>query len=161
MLKAPPNFVTNIGAWDYTLAKLATLDEEKPKDKPRLDEDGNPTNYGQAVAIYKAVCKKYPAFQTNNVSMEPMRLGGEKMHDDAQTVIALDDKYPVGQMFWFDDVLCEAVGHPNIAVFSDEKGHLLVWGKVLDVDPEGKYKDLPIGRHGGWPPHRCAAFTDA
>jgi hypothetical protein len=155
-LKDPPAFVTNIGAWEYTLAKLATLDEEKPKDKPRLDEGGNPTNYGQAVAIYKAVCKKYPAFATNNVAAQPMMLRGT----DANTVAELDDIFPVGEQFWYDDVLLEAVGHPNIAVFSDPEGKLLIWGRVISVDEMGQHKNLPEGRHGGWPPHRCVPFME-
>jgi hypothetical protein len=160
-LKDPPVFVTNIGAWEYVLAKLATLDEDKPKDKPRLDEGGNPTNYGQAVAIYKAVCKKYPAFQTTNAEDVPVRLGGMKMHEDALTVTGLDEHYPVGQMFWYDDVLCEAVGHPNIAVYSDPDGKLFIRGRVQDVDPLGAHKAWPIGREAGFPPHRCAPGLSA
>lgn len=50
-LKPPPKFVRNQWAWAYTLDKLAT--------KGLLDEHGNPTNYGAAVAIYKRVANKY------------------------------------------------------------------------------------------------------
>ena len=163
MLKDPPVFVTNIGAWDYTLAKLAMLDEEKPKDKPRLDEGGNPTNYGQAVAIYKAVCKKYPAFQTYTLNQQPFKRADEANDsDDEFTVEQLDEFYPVGQMFWFDDVLCEAVAYQgNIAVYSDGDGKLFLRGKVLDVDPEGAHRKWPIGRIAGFPPHRCANLLEA
>jgi hypothetical protein len=156
-LKDPPPFVTNIGAWEYTLAKLVGLDEDKPKAKPRVDEGGNPTNYGQAVAIYKAVCKKYPAFQTTNVHVEPYRKG-----DGSYTVEMLDEKFSVGQMFWFDDVLCEAVPqHGQIAVYSDGEGKLFIRGKVLDVDPDGAHKAWPVGRVAGFPPHRCAPGSEA
>lgn len=50
-LKPPPRFVTNPWAWSYTLNKLEA--------KRQLDLHGNPKNYGAAVAIYKAVVKKY------------------------------------------------------------------------------------------------------
>lgn len=50
-IKPPPAFVTNPWAWSYTLNKL--------DGKGQLDEDGNPTNYGAAVAIYKRVVAKY------------------------------------------------------------------------------------------------------
>jgi hypothetical protein len=49
--KAPPRFVTNHAAWEYTLAKLAA--------KELLDGDGNPRNYAAASAIYKRVVAKY------------------------------------------------------------------------------------------------------
>lgn len=51
-LKPPPKFVTNEWAWSHALRKLAL--------KGMLDEHGNPKNYGAAIAIYKASCKKYP-----------------------------------------------------------------------------------------------------
>jgi len=160
-LKDPPKFVTNIGAWEYTLAKLATLDEEQPKAKPRLDEGGNPTNYGQAVAIYKAVCKKYPAFRTTNVGVEPMRLDPMKGFLPASnTVSELDDKFPAGQWFWYDDVLCEAIAHPNLAVYSNGDGVLFIRGRVLDVDPLGQHKGLSEGHEQGFMPHRCAEFVE-
>jgi hypothetical protein len=152
-LKDPPAFVTNIGAWEYTLAKLAMLDEEKPKDKPRLDEGGNPTNYGQAVAIYKAVVRKYPHLAANNIAAPVYKNVGNNVAD-------LDEQFPVGDTFWYDDVLLEAVGHPNIAVFPDPEGNLLIWGRVISVDPEGQHRNLPEGRHGGWPPHRCVPFAE-
>lgn len=157
-LKDPPSFVKNIGAWEYTLAKLRNKQEDDGK--RRLDEGGNPLNYGQAVAIYKAVVRKYPHLATENVTAQPVKLGGEKMFDDSATVVELDDAFPVGQMFWYDDVLLEAVGHPNIAVYSEPDGHLKIWGKVLDVDPEGQHRNLPEGRQGGWPPHRCVPFAE-
>lgn len=50
-LKPPPKFVKNEYAWSYTLNKL--------KAKDGLDEDGNPRNYGAAIAIYKRVVAKY------------------------------------------------------------------------------------------------------
>jgi hypothetical protein len=50
-LKPPPKFVTNEWAWAYTLDKL--------EGKGLLDDGGNPTNYGAAVAIYKRVAAKY------------------------------------------------------------------------------------------------------
>lgn len=50
-LKPPPKFVTNLWAWGYTLDKLRA--------KGLLDDGGNPTNYGAAVAIYKRVAAKY------------------------------------------------------------------------------------------------------
>jgi hypothetical protein len=49
--KAPPKFVENEWAWEYTLSKLER--------KGKLDDGGNPTNYAAACAIYKAVVKKY------------------------------------------------------------------------------------------------------
>lgn len=153
-LKDPPNFVTNIGAWEYTLAKFAMLDEEQPKPgKPRLDEGGNPTNYAAAIAVYKNVVRKYPHMATNNIATPIFRNVGNNVSD-------LDEQFPVGENFWFDDVLLEAVGHPNIAVFSDPEGNLLIWGRVISVDPEGKYRNLPEGRHGGWQPHRCVPFLE-
>lgn len=51
-LKAPPSFVTDMDAWEYTLARLALRD--------KLDEGGNPRNYAAAAAIYRNVKKKYP-----------------------------------------------------------------------------------------------------
>lgn len=159
-LKDPPPFVTNIGAWEYVLAKLANLDQDEPKAKPRVDEGGNPTNYGQAVAIYKAVCKKYPAFQTANVNAEPARVQPE-LEPASMTIDALDERFPVGQMFWYDDVLCEAVANPNIAVYPDIEGKLFIRAKVLDVDPMGKHRGWPVGKVSGFPPHRCADFLDA
>ena len=150
-LKDPPNFVTSIGAWEYTLAKLANKQEDDGKQ--RVDEGGNPLNYAAAVAIYKNVVKKYPAFQVANMAMPIFKNVGNNVGD-------LDDQYPVGQNFWFDDVLLEAVAHPNIAVFSDPEGNLLIWGRVISVDPEGKYRNLPEGRHGGWQPHRCVPFME-
>jgi hypothetical protein len=89
-----------------------------------------------------------------------MRLGGEKMYDDSLTVSELDDRYPVGQMFWYDDVLCEAIGHPNLAVYSDGEGKLFIRGRVADVDPEGQHRAWPVGREAGFPPHRCASFIE-
>lgn len=50
-LKPPPKFVTNEWAWGHTLDKL--------REKGLLDDGGNPTNYGAAVAIYKRVAAKY------------------------------------------------------------------------------------------------------
>lgn len=50
-LKPPPRFVTNEWAWAHTLDKL--------REKDHLDDGGNPRNYGEAVAIYKNVAKKY------------------------------------------------------------------------------------------------------
>lgn len=50
-LKPPPKFATNEWAWSYTLRKMEA--------KGKLDEHGNPLNYGMAAAIYKAVAKKY------------------------------------------------------------------------------------------------------
>jgi hypothetical protein len=158
MLKDPPVFVTNIGAWEYTLAKLATLEEEKPKPgKPRIDEYGNPLNYGAAVAIYKNVVKKYGAFQTTNVHVKPYKLG-----DGGYSVDALDDLYPVGLQFWYDDVLCTAIPHQSsIAVYSDGEGALFIRGRVEDVDPLGKHRKWPVGREAGFPPHRCAPGLSA
>jgi hypothetical protein len=159
-LKDPPSFVTNIGAWEYVLAKLAGLDEDKPKAKPRLDEGGNPTNYGQAVAIYKAVCKKYPAFQTKTHGEDRL----PEFHDYGDNFSQLADIFEVGQKFWYDDVLCEAVpAKPSpLAVYSDGDGEkLFIRGKVLDVDPEGQHKAWPIGRVAGFPPHRCVNALEA
>lgn len=161
MLKDPPSFVTNIGAWDYTLAKLALLDDEKPKAKPRLDEGGNPTNYAQAVAIYKAVCKKYPAFQTGNVHVEPIKQN-LKADPGNHTFARIADSYPVGKMFWYDDVLCEAVAYAGgMAVYPDADGVLYIRAKVLDVDPEGAHRKWPVGKINGFPPHRCADLDAA
>jgi hypothetical protein len=156
-LKPPPKFVTNIGAWEYVLAKLA-----KEPHKNYLDEGGNPRNYGQAVAIYKRVVAKYPAFRTENVNERPYVVTTEANdHDGEYTVDQLDEIFPVGQMFWFDDVLCEAVAHPNIAVYSDPEGKLFIRGKILDVDPDGAHRDWPVGKVSGFPPHRCADFMVA
>lgn len=155
MPKAPPKFVRSIGAWEYTLAKLA--------DKGKLTPNGDPQNYAAAVAIYKHVCAKYPAFQMDNRDRPTMKVGEHKPEDFGKflSVQALDEDYPVGQMFWFDDVLCEAVAKPNIAIHSDAEGNLLVWAKVLDVDPEGAHKTWPEGHEFGAWPHRCAAFEEA
>ena len=148
MLKDPPRFVVNIGAWEYTLAKLANLQVED--DKPRVDEFGNPLNYAMAVAVYKNVCKKYPAFQTANRTMP-------EFHNVGDNLDQLCEIYPVGQMFWFDDVLCEAVDYQGgLAVYPDAVGKLFIRGKILDVDPLGKHKDWPVGKINGFPPRRCS-----
>lgn len=52
-LKPPPRFVHNQWAWAYTLNKMSA--------KGHVDEYGNPSNYGEAVAIYKRVANKYGA----------------------------------------------------------------------------------------------------
>lgn len=156
MLKEPPRFVANIGAWEYTLAKLANLQEEDGK--PRVDEFGNPLNYAAAVAIYKNVVKKYPAFQTANLHAAPIHM--KKTHSD--DLASIFDRYQVGQMFWFDDVLCEAVEYSNSgqAVYPDAEGKLFVRGKILDVDPMGKHKNWPVGKVNGFPPHRCSSLME-
>jgi len=156
-LKEPPSFCSNIGAWEYTLSKLALLDEEKPKDKPRLDEGGNPTNYGQAVAIYKAVCKKYPAFQTTTYGQNSL----PEFRNVGNNVSDLDAAYPVGTMFWYDDVLCEAVEYQGgSAIYPDSEGKLFIRGKICSVDPEGQHRGWPLGKTNGFPPHRCADFME-
>ena len=157
MLKDPPKFVTNIGAWEYTLAKLA--DKQAEDGKRRVDDYGNPLNYGQAVAIYKAVCRKYPAFQSSNRGVAPMKLGQILFGPGAVTVSELADKYPVGEMFWYDDVLCEAVACPHLAVHPDADGLLFIRAKVLDVDPDGAHKNWAEGHEFDALPHRCADFT--
>jgi hypothetical protein len=161
-LKDPPSFVTNIGAWEYVLAKLAMLDEEKPKPgKPRLDEGGNPTNYGQAVAIYKAVCKKYAAFQ-NETAIGGREIKSAKRTTDNTDTGKLCTEYPVGELFWYDDVLCEAVEYAGgEAVYPDPEGNLFIRGKIVDVDPEGHHRNWPVGKINGFPPHRCANWTEA
>ena len=153
MLKAPPKFVTNVGAWEYVLARMAHKQEEDGK--RRLDEYGNPLNYGAAVGYYKNAAKKYPAFQTANVHIPEYRDVGNNIAD-------LMDIYPVGQMFWFDDVICEAVeyGSTGEAVYSDAQGVLFVRGKILDVDPEGAHKGWPVGKVNGFPPRRMALLMD-
>lgn len=162
-LKDPPNFVTNIGGWEYTLAKLAMLDEEKPKPgKPRVDEGGNPTNYAAAVAIYKNVVKKYPAFQIDNLHVKPL---ARDQYDEQGYQLKLGDllaHFPVGEMFWYDDVLCEAVeyGHSGEAVYPNAEGKLFIRGKICSVDPEGQHRGWPIGKSNGFPPHRCAEFSE-
>ena len=161
MLKDPPSFVRNRGAWEYTLAKLATKQEEDGK--MRLDAYGNPLNYAAAVAIYKNVCKKYPAFQTDNLTAKPIKTVGNQGDTTGDfTVYELCEKYPVGQMFWFDDVLCEAVSysHSLLAVYPNADGTLFVRGKILDVDPEGKHRKWPIGKINGFPPHRCSNLME-
>jgi hypothetical protein len=165
-LKDPPSFVTNIGAWEYTLAKLAMLDVEKPKAKPRLDEGGNPINYGQAVAIYKAVVKKYPHLATSNVGMKPINMVVRDTSADQRTpmqvLTELADKFSVGSMFWYDDVLCEAVERQgNMAVFPDAEGFLLIQAKVLEVDPQGAYRNWPVGKIFEAQPHRCFDLMEA
>lgn len=62
-LKPPPRFVTNMWAWSYTLNKLA--------ERGGLDEDGNPSNYGAAIAIYKRVARKYGNPDAPKVVGEP------------------------------------------------------------------------------------------
>lgn len=154
MLKAPPKFVTNIGAWEYTLAKLANLQEDDGK--PRVDEYGNPLSYGAAIAIYKHVVKKYPAFQTATHGPNAI----PEYRNVGLNLADLAEAYPVGAMFWFDDVLCEAVPYMGgMAIYPDAVGKLFVRGKILDVDPLGKHKDWPIGKVNGFPPHRCADFV--
>ena len=164
-LKDPPKFCTNIGAWEYTLAKLALLDAEKPKDKPRLDEGGNPTNYGQAVAIYKAVVKKYPAFQKTTYGQDALpefRLRENETYERSQNVADLCEIFPVGEMFWYDDVLCEAVEyHGGEAIYPGPDGKLFVRGRICSVDPEGQHRGWPIGKTNGFPPHRCVDFAEA
>lgn len=51
MMRDKPAFATNDWAWSYTLQKLA--------EKGNLNDDGTPTNYGAACAIYKRVVHKY------------------------------------------------------------------------------------------------------
>ena len=101
MLKPPPAFVTNIGAWEYTLSKLDLLEREKPKpDKPRLDQYGNPLNYAAACAIYKNVCNKYAAFGVPNMNLPEI----EETHNN---VSDLDEAYPVGKEFFCDDMIVQ------------------------------------------------------
>src|SRR3954453_18505556 len=159
MLKDPPRFVTNAGAWEYVLARMATKQEEDGK--RRLDADGNPLNYAAAVAYYKNAAKKYPAFQATNRHVEPFKIEGatgQKSH----SIVELMNLYPAGQMFWYDDVLCEAVEFADTgeAVYSDPHGALFIRGKILDVDPGGANKDWPVGKTTGFPPHRCAELME-
>ena len=157
-LKDPPKFCSNIGAWEYTLAKLEMLDEEKPKPKPRLDEGGNPTNYGQAVAIYKAVVKKYPAFQTTTYGQDAI----PEFRNVGLNLADLMQQFQPGTMFWYDDVLCEAVHYNGgSAVYPDPEGKLFIRAKICSVDPEGQHRGWPIGKVNGFPPHRCAEFMGA
>ena len=116
---------------------------------------GNPLNYAAACAIYKNVCKKYVSFQTANRNLP-------EVHKDDLDVEELFDFYAPGQMFWFDDVLCEAVeyGASGEAVYPDAQGKLFIRGKVLDVDPEGAHKDWPVGKVNGFPPTRCCGLLE-
>lgn len=52
-VKPPPKFVTNEWAWAYTLNKMGN------GSGGGLTDEGNPRNYGAAVAIYKRVAAKY------------------------------------------------------------------------------------------------------
>lgn len=159
-LKPPPPFVTNIGAWEYTLAKLANLDRDKPKAKPRLDEGGNPVSYAAAVAIYKHVCKKYAHFGIPNIDVKPINVWDGQSPTDSRAPLKMlneyADKFPVGTMLYFDDVLCRAVERQGgLAVFPDPDGFLLIQCEVLEVDELGKYREWPAGKIFGAAPHRC------
>jgi hypothetical protein len=145
MPKAPPKFVTSIGAWQYTLAKLEL--------KGKLTPNGDPQNYAAACAIYKNVVRKYPAFAIP----EPEIARIQQLSLDELMV-----EYSAGQMFWFDDVLCEAVAdqYGNV-VSADSRGNLEITAKVLDVDPEGAHRGWEEGKIIAVPPHRCADFVEA
>jgi hypothetical protein len=163
-LKPPPPFVKSIGAWEYVLAKLAN--KQADDGKQRLDEGGNPLNYAAAVAIYKNVVKKYAHFGIPNIDMEPVNLADAKKipghHTPMDLLNELADSYPVGQMFWFDDVMCRAVErNGGMAVFPDPEGYLLIQAEVLDVDPEGKYRSWPVGKIFEAQPHRCFSLAEA
>lgn len=77
MLKPPPAFVKNEAAWAYTLAKLA--------EKDQLDAEGNPLNYGGAIAIYKRVVRKYG----DSLVQAPVAVGVgiPTMNDDDERVL--------------------------------------------------------------------------
>lgn len=158
MLKDPPKFVTNIGAWEYVLAKLA--DKQAEDGKQRLDQYGNPLNYAAAIAYYKNAVKRYPAFQSSNAYKAPYKLGQVLDGETPVSVEDLDDRFPAGQMFWYDDVLCEAVAHPKLAVYPDADGLLFIRARVLDVDPEGAHKTWAEGFEFDALPHRCADFVE-
>jgi hypothetical protein len=158
MLKPPPNWIDNIGAWEYVLAKLAN--KQADDGKQRVDEYGNPLNYGAAVAIYKHVVKKYPHLGKRNVGVAPVHVND--MHGEELSALnVLADKYPVGVEFWMDDVLCEAVEYRGgMAVFPDPEGFLFINAKVLDVDDLGQYRDWPVGKIFPAAPHRCASANE-
>ena len=154
MPKAPPRFVQNVGAWEYVLAKLEM--------KGKLTDNGDPQNYAAACAIYKNVVKKYAGFQIPNVDVQPIRTTIEASQERTWALNDLADDYPIGTMFWMDDVLCEAAErNGGMAVYPDPDGYLLIWAKVLDVDPEGQYRDWPAGKMFGAQPHRCADLVEA
>ena len=163
-LKPPPNFVVNQGAWEYVLAKFAHKQAEDGK--RRLDEGGNPLSYGAAVAVYKHVVRKYPHLGQHNVNARPINMVDARQipgdHTPMDLLNDFADDYPIGTMFWMDDVLCEAVErNGGMAVYPDPDGYLLIWAKVLDVDPEGQYRDWPAGKMFGAQPHRCADLVEA
>lgn len=158
MPKPPPKFVTNIGAWEYVLAKLSLSGDKY------LTPNGDPKNYGQAVAIYKRVVAKYAHFGVPNVDVEPLKIAGQKAigFDEGMLLGDLCSDYPIGTMFWMDDVLCEAIErNGGLAVYPDPEGYLLINAKVLDVDPEGQYRSWEVGKIFGAQPHRCADFVEA
>ena len=147
MPKAPPKFVTNIGAWEYTLAKL--------EDKGKLTENGDPQNYAAASAIYKNVCKKYAAFGFPNVDLPQLK-------NEHNNVGDLDDKYPVGSEFFCDDMIVraqEAQEGSGIAVYPDSDGNLLIQVRILDVDPAGRNRNK-IDYVIGVDPNRCCLMTE-
>lgn len=146
MPKAPPKFVTNLPAWEYTLAKLET--------QGKLNNNGDPTNYGAAIAIYKNVVAKYPGFAPQVINRSPHTYA-------AMTPSQLDEIFPVGQMFWFEDCLVTAVpAHGGLACFPDSKGSMLMRGCVEDVDPEGPHKEW-VGKISVFPAAKCLALSEA
>lgn len=88
-LKPPPAFVTNPWAWSYTLNKLAT--------KHLLDEDGNPENYGAAVAIYKHVHAKYAGISAP--TYQPVVRADLLSIDECQWVVSHGSAWAAGQGF--------------------------------------------------------------
>lgn len=139
MPKAPPKFVTQIGAWNYTLAKL--------DEKGKLTENGDPQNYAAACAIYKNVVKKYPAM---NVADAPPIKAGFMLPSD------VDKTFPAGSHFWWEDCICEVEavrdGIGGVIIMPD--GALMLHGKILDVDPDGPHKDW-VGRSSTFSASRC------